>query len=141
MASTRRELTRAVAARGALGTLGVVGAGWLAGCAGQAATPQPSASESTGHVTVMFPGGASDAAPQALWVNVDLWKREGLAPLTWDSTWADLLKAATALTKRDSGSPKAMQLGLGRLEWLTWVWSAGGDLWSADGTKLLFDQQ
>jgi multiple sugar transport system substrate-binding protein len=83
----------------------------------------------------------NDGAPQALWVDVDLWKRDGVALPTWDATWADLLKAATTLTRRDSGSPKATQLGLGRPEWLTWVWSAGGDLWSADGTMLLFDQQ
>ncbi|HEV2125611.1 MAG TPA: sugar ABC transporter substrate-binding protein, partial [Chloroflexota bacterium] len=80
-----------------------------------------------------------DGAPQALWVNVDLHQREGLALPSWDTTWADLLKNATALTKRE-GTAKASQLGMGRPEWLTWVWSAGGDLYSADGTRLLLDQ-
>src|SRR6266508_4020583 len=42
----------------------------------------------------------NDGAPQALWVNVDLWKRDGVPLPTWDSTWADLLRAATTLTKR-----------------------------------------
>jgi multiple sugar transport system substrate-binding protein len=244
---TRRELAATVGMRGALGSLGVAGAGWLAGCAGQGGPSQQGAGgPDTGpaRVTVLFPGGATDAedykavgdamtqkypkidaawtvngsgqayndklgslfaagdgpdvfksqiftfgqfassgayralddyvkrdaaqvqlddffpahvgavkfkgkfyalpndgAPQALWVNVDLWRREGLTPLTWDSTWADLLKAATALTRRESSNQEATQLGIGRPEWLTWVWSAGGDLWSADGTRLLFDQQ
>ncbi len=78
-------------------------------------------------------------APQALWINVDLWQREGLAIPSWDTTWADLLRATTAITKRDGGGP-ALQLGTGRADWVSWIWSAGGDLYSEDGTKMLIDQ-
>ena len=78
-------------------------------------------------------------APQALWINVDLWQREGMALPTWDTTWADFLRAATAVTKREPGLPAA-QLGTGRPDWVSWLWSAGGDLYSADGTRMLIDQ-
>jgi multiple sugar transport system substrate-binding protein len=78
-------------------------------------------------------------APQALWINVDLWQREGLSLPTWDTTWADFLRAVTAITKRDAGGP-ALQLGSGRPDWVSWIWSAGGDLYSADGTRMLIDQ-
>jgi multiple sugar transport system substrate-binding protein len=82
---------------------------------------------------------ANDGAPTGMWVNVDLFQREGLALPTWDWTWADLIKAATALTKRDS-TGKATQLGLGRPGWDYWIWSAGGDFWTADGKKMVIDQ-
>jgi len=78
-------------------------------------------------------------APQAIWINVDLWQREGLALPGWDTTWADLLKAATAITKRDGGGP-ALQLGTGRPDWVSWIWSAGGDVYDVEGTKMLIDQ-
>jgi multiple sugar transport system substrate-binding protein len=78
-------------------------------------------------------------APQAIWINLDLWQREGLPVPNWDTTWADSLRAATAITKRDpSGAPA--QLGTGRPDWLSWIWSNGGDLYTVDGTKMLIDQ-
>jgi multiple sugar transport system substrate-binding protein len=80
-----------------------------------------------------------DGAPQALWLNVDLFQKGGVALPSWDTTWADFLKAGVALTKRE-GTAKATQLGFGRPEWLSWVWSAGGDLYTPDGKRLLFDQ-
>ncbi|HET7771659.1 MAG TPA: sugar ABC transporter substrate-binding protein [Chloroflexota bacterium] len=78
-------------------------------------------------------------APQAIWINLDLWQREGQPVPGWDTTWADYLRAATAITKRDAGGP-ALQLGTGRPDWLSWIWSNGGDLYTADGTKMLIDQ-
>jgi multiple sugar transport system substrate-binding protein len=78
-------------------------------------------------------------APQALWINVDLWQREGMSIPSWDSTWQDLLRAATAITKRDAGGP-ALQLGTGRPDWISWIWSAGGDVYNVEGTKMLIDQ-
>jgi multiple sugar transport system substrate-binding protein len=78
-------------------------------------------------------------APQALWINVDLWQREGMAIPTWDTTWADFLRAATALTRRETGLPTA-QLGTARPDWVSWLWSAGGDLYTEDGTRMLIDQ-
>jgi multiple sugar transport system substrate-binding protein len=82
---------------------------------------------------------ANDGAPTGMWINVDLFQREGLALPTWDWTWADLLRAATALTKRD-GSGRATQLGMGRPNWDYWIWSAGGDFWTADGKRMVIDQ-
>jgi multiple sugar transport system substrate-binding protein len=78
-------------------------------------------------------------APQAIWINLDLWQREGLPVPSWDTTWADYLRAATAITKRDGVGP-ALTLGTGRPDWLSWIWSNGGDIYSVDGTKMLIDQ-
>jgi multiple sugar transport system substrate-binding protein len=78
-------------------------------------------------------------APQALWINMDLWQREGLAAPGWETTWAEYLRASTALTKRDPDG-KTSQLGTGRPDWVSWIWSNGGDLYTADGTKMLIDQ-
>lgn len=80
-----------------------------------------------------------DGAPQGLWINTDLFQREGLPAPSWDTTWQQFLDAALRLTKRDGGGP-AQQLGFGRPGWLFWLWSAGGDLYSEDGTRFLIDQ-
>lgn len=80
-----------------------------------------------------------DGAPQGLWINADLFQREGLALPSWETTWQQFLDAALRLTKRDPGGA-ALQLGFGRPGWLFWLWGAGGDLYSEDGTKLLIDQ-
>ena len=79
-----------------------------------------------------------DGAPQGLWVNTDLLQREGVALPTWDTSWPQFLDAALRLTKRDGGG--AQQLGFGRPGWLFWLWGAGGDLYSEDGTRFLIDQ-
>jgi multiple sugar transport system substrate-binding protein len=80
-----------------------------------------------------------DGAPQGLWINADLFQREGLSAPSWDTTWQQFLDLALRLTKRDGGGPAA-QLGFGRPGWLFWLWGAGGDLYSEDGTRLLIDQ-
>ena len=80
-----------------------------------------------------------DGAPQGLWINTDLFQREGLPLPSWDTTWQQFLDASLRLTKRDGGG-MATQLGFGRPGWLFWLWGAGGDLYSEDGTKLLIDQ-
>ena len=80
-----------------------------------------------------------DGAPQGLWLNSDLLQREGVPAPSWDTTWQQLLDTALRLTKRDGGGP-AQQLGFGRPGWLFWLWSAGGDLYSEDGTRFLIDQ-
>jgi ABC-type glycerol-3-phosphate transport system substrate-binding protein len=74
-----------------------------------------------------------------MWLNVDLFQREGIALPSWDTTWQQFLDAAIRLTKRDAGGPAA-QLGFGRPGVLYWLWSAGGDLYSQDGTRFLIDQ-
>lgn len=80
-----------------------------------------------------------DGAPQGLWINTDLFQREGLPAPSWDTTWPQFLDLALRLTKRDGGGP-ASQLGFGRPGWLFWLWGAGGDLYSEDGTRFLIDQ-
>lgn len=80
-----------------------------------------------------------DGAPQGLWINTDLFQREGLTPPSWDTTWQQYLDLGLRLSKRDP-SGAALQLGSGRPGWLFWLWSAGGDLYSQDGKQFLIDQ-
>jgi multiple sugar transport system substrate-binding protein len=80
-----------------------------------------------------------DGAPQGLWINTDLFQREGLQPPSWDTTWQQFLDMSLRLSKRDGGG-STLQLGFGRPGWLFWLWGAGGDLYSEDGTKMLIDQ-
>ena len=80
-----------------------------------------------------------DGAPQGLWINADAFQREGIAPPSWDTTWPQFLDVALRLTRRDGAGP-AQQLGFGRPGWLFWLWGAGGDLYSADGTRFLIEQ-
>jgi multiple sugar transport system substrate-binding protein len=81
-----------------------------------------------------------DGAPQGLWVNVEAFQREGLPAPSWDTTWQQFLDLALRLTKRESATGATQQLGFTRPGWLFWLWGAGGDLYSADGTRLLIDQ-
>jgi multiple sugar transport system substrate-binding protein len=79
----------------------------------------------------------NDGAPQAMWYNVDVFKKEGIDLPTKDWTWENLLDAAKRLTKSSNGRP--LPFGLGRPDWVSWVWSAGGDILNADGTQCLLD--
>jgi multiple sugar transport system substrate-binding protein len=80
-----------------------------------------------------------DGAPQGLWINTDAFQREGITPPSWDTTWQQFLDMALRLTRRDGGG-SAQQLGFGRPGWLFWLWGAGGDLYTPDGTRFLIDQ-
>lgn len=80
-----------------------------------------------------------NGAPFGVWMNVDLLQREGLSLPSWDWTWADMLKMAQVMTKRDA-TGRATQIGLARAPYPTWIWSAGGDVYSAGGTHMLIDQ-
>ena len=82
---------------------------------------------------------ANDGAPTGMWVNVDLFQREGLSLPTWDWTWADLLKAAQALTKRDAGGPST-QLGLGRPGWDFWIGAPAAISGPRHGWRMVIDQ-
>src|SRR5579883_2581142 len=79
----------------------------------------------------------NDGAPQAMWYNVDAFKSAGVELPTKDWTWQNLLDAGKQLTKTSNGRP--LQFGVGRPDWLSWVWSNGGDLLDADGLKCVLD--
>lgn len=80
-----------------------------------------------------------DGAPQGLWINADAFQREGLPLPSWDTTWQQFLDMSQRLTRREGGGA-AQQLAFGRPGWLFWLWGAGGDLYSQDGTRFLIDQ-
>jgi ABC-type glycerol-3-phosphate transport system substrate-binding protein len=80
-----------------------------------------------------------NGAPTAMWINVDLLQRAGLQLPSWNSTWDDLLRMGQALTRRPSGG-EAEQIGFAMPPYLSWIWGNGGDVYSADGKKMLLDQ-
>jgi len=80
-----------------------------------------------------------NGAPTAMWINVDLFQRAGLQLPTWNTTWEDLLKMGVALTRRPGGG-EAEQIGFAMPPYLSWIWGNGGDVYTADGKKMLIDQ-
>jgi len=79
----------------------------------------------------------NDGAPQAMWYNVDAFKKDSVALPTKDWTWDDLLNAGKQLTKTSNGRP--IQFGVGQPDWVSWVWSAGGDILDATNLKCVLD--
>ena len=66
-------------------------------------------------------------------------------PTSWkDATWTfgAFQEAAQKATVRqgNTASRWGAELGTGRRDWQPWVWNNGGELFSADGTKVLLDQ-
>ncbi len=80
----------------------------------------------------------NDGAPMAMWYNVDLFKKYGVGLPTWSWTWDDLLTAARTLTQSANG--RYIQFGLGRPDWLSWVWSNGGEVLDPTGTTCLLNR-
>lgn len=80
-----------------------------------------------------------DGAPYALWYNVDLLDAAKVdhPDATW--TWTDYVEAGRRLTKRDHDG-RAIQLGVDRGDWLSWIWQNGGDVFDRDHTRCLLDQ-
>ena len=80
----------------------------------------------------------NDGAPEAIWYNVDMFRaaNQALPDDTW--TWDTMLSACQALTKQEGDI--TTQYGVGRPYWLETIWSNGGEIISADGTKCTLDQ-
>jgi multiple sugar transport system substrate-binding protein len=93
-------------------------------------------------------GIVSDAVWQALYYNKDMFREAGLDPERPPETWDEFLDYADRLTVRDAdGDPVRAGLSLRKTgfkvgtaeKWLTFLYSAGGQPFSADGTRALFD--
>jgi multiple sugar transport system substrate-binding protein len=90
-----------------------------------------------------------DWAPGGLYVNVDLFKAEGLDLPTEDWTWDDILEAAKKLTKDTDGDGQVDQWGIsnlasvgsgpGSLYWI--VKSFGGDYWNEEITESRMNEE
>ncbi len=80
----------------------------------------------------------NDGAPEAIWYNVNLFDEASEAYPDWDWTWDKLVEVAQTLTKEENGI--YTQYGVGTPNWLDVVWSNGGEILNADGTKCLLDQ-
>lgn len=79
----------------------------------------------------------NDGAPQGLWYNADLYDTASKEYPSWETTWDDILEAATAITKQENNI--TVQHGCGQPHWLSTIWSNGGEVLNADGTECLLD--
>jgi multiple sugar transport system substrate-binding protein len=79
----------------------------------------------------------NDGAPQAMWYNVDAFKKAGVDLPTADWNWDALLAAAKKLTVASGG--RISQFGLGQPPWLSWVWSNGGEVLDAANKTCLLN--
>jgi multiple sugar transport system substrate-binding protein len=78
------------------------------------------------------------AAPVVMYYNRALFDAAGLEHPTSDWTWDDFIEAARALTQDSSGDGQIDQWGFIANGWpppQMFIWQAGGDVISADGTE------
>jgi multiple sugar transport system substrate-binding protein len=94
-----------------------------------------------------------EATTLALFYNRDLFRHAGLDPDHPPRTWDELHSIAVQLTKDVDGDGKTDQYGFFipvfpasgplniwmNLQWVPFLWQAGGDELNDDGTRLLFD--
>ncbi len=75
-------------------------------------------------------------APYYLFVNVQMFRDAGLALPEWDWKWEDFVAAARRLSG-GSGLNRRYGYGMQYLgpEWLSFVWSGGGDIFDPSGTR------
>ncbi|MEW6048396.1 MAG: sugar ABC transporter substrate-binding protein [Bacillota bacterium] len=80
-------------------------------------------------------------APYYLFVNTKMFREAGLALPQWDWRWEDFVAAAKALS---GGTGPSRRYGYGMQylfpEWLSFVWSAGGDVFDQERTKFTLNQ-
>jgi len=84
-------------------------------------------------------GLPTEAVPQVMFYNQDLFAAAGVAPPTPGWTWDDWLAKAKQLTVRSNDSDTISQYGTALSTWAGMVWGNGGELVSADGTQSLLD--
>lgn len=98
--------------------------------------PNVTAIARRGGALYAFPKGFS---PLALYVNLRLLRERGLPPPPPDWTWEDYLRYARELTVDRDGDGTPEQYGTAFTNyyymWIPWVWSAGGDVLSPDGSR------
>jgi multiple sugar transport system substrate-binding protein len=84
-------------------------------------------------------GLPSDAVPQVLFYNQDLFSAAGVAAPAPGWTWDDWLAKAKQLTVRSNDSDTISRYGTALSTWAGMVWGNGGELLSADGTQTLLN--
>lgn len=79
--------------------------------------------------------------PRLIFYNKDLFQAAGIAEPTNDWTWADFMDIAKKLTKDDLYGYvyPATFAGRGYQDYLSWLYSAGGQILSADGKSAAFN--
>lgn len=89
-----------------------------------------------GNALYAFPKGFT---PLMVFYNKDLFDRSGIAYPASDWTWGDYLSIAQKLTKDLNGDGTTDQFGASFSNyfyfWITWVWSAGGDVIDPQGFR------
>lgn len=85
-------------------------------------------------------GLPTDAVPQVLFYNQDLFTAAGVAAPAPGWTWDDWLAKAKQLTIRSNDSDTISQYGTALSTWAGMVWGNGGELLSADGTQTRLDR-
>lgn len=80
-----------------------------------------------------------DFSPMVLYVNRRVFTEAGVPPPEGDWTWDEFLAAALAVSRdRDGdGTRDVVAIDVPRelYRWVSWVWSAGGDILSPDGSR------
>lgn len=93
-------------------------------------------------------GIVSDAGPTVLYYNKDFFREAGLDPERPPRTWDEFIEIADRLTIRDErGEPTRAGVSLRKTgfkpgtaeKWLTFLYSAGGRPFDAEGTKATFN--
>jgi len=85
-------------------------------------------------------GLPTDAVPQVLFYNQDLFAAANVAAPAPGWTWDEWLAKAKQLTVRSNDSDTISQYGTALSTWASMVWGNGGELLSADGTQTLLDR-
>ena len=81
-------------------------------------------------------GFGHDFSPRLMFVNKTMLSRAGQTIDEQKWTWDDFVRIAKAMTRSDD-DPKAWGTHAG--DYLNWLYSAGGSVYNADGTKVTMD--